>query len=101
MMFMFSECKLLSKLPDLSKWDTSKVSNFSYMFNECESLTYLPDISIWDNSESSRYINRCISLSFSFSFRISKSIKKISNDDFIVTIKVIRHPKDCINCTNI
>ena len=90
-------------MPDLSKWDTSKVCNFSYMFNECESLTYLPDISIWDNSTSSKYINRCISLSFSFSFKILNSTQasNCTNTSDLITIKVIRTPKDCINCTNI
>ena len=29
---MFSECKSLSSLPDISKWNTNNVTNMSYMF---------------------------------------------------------------------
>ena len=42
---MFSECSLLSLLPDISKWNTSNVNNMSGMFYECSSLSLLPDIS--------------------------------------------------------
>jgi len=101
MMFMFSECKLLSKLPDLSKWDTFKVTNFRYMFNGCESLTSLPDISIWENSERTRYINKCISLSFLFSFKISAYMKTTINSyNFLENVNIIRPSSNCINCTN-
>ena len=42
---IFNECTVLSVLPDISKWNTSNVTDISYMFNGCISLTYLPDIS--------------------------------------------------------
>ena len=40
---MFSYCKSLNSLPDISKWDTNKVTNMSNMFYNCESLKSLPD----------------------------------------------------------
>ena len=46
--YMFNECTSLKTLPDISKLDTSSVTNMGYMFNECASLTSLPDISKWD-----------------------------------------------------
>jgi surface protein len=38
-------------LPDISKWDTSKVLDLSYMFYNCYSLKSLPDISKWDTGK--------------------------------------------------
>ena len=37
-------------LPDISKWNTSKVTNMSDMFYKCSSLLSLPDISKWNTS---------------------------------------------------
>ena len=42
MQSMFSNCNNLTSL-DLSKWDTSKVTNMNYMFNSCYKLTSLID----------------------------------------------------------
>ena len=47
---MFSECSSLSSLPDISKWDTSKVINMSNIFSGCISLSSLPDISKWNTN---------------------------------------------------
>ena len=41
---MFEGCSLLSNLSDISKWNTSNVTNMSYMFHGCSSLLSLPDI---------------------------------------------------------
>ena len=38
MNFMFSGCSSLSSLPDISKWNTNKVTGMSFMFYECENL---------------------------------------------------------------
>ena len=35
---IFNGCVSLESLPDLSKWDTSKVKNMSNMFYGCKSL---------------------------------------------------------------
>jgi len=48
--FMFSGCKSLLSLSDISQWNTSTVTNMSNMFYGCKSLTSLPDISHWDTS---------------------------------------------------
>ena len=52
MSYMFSWCKSLasSSLLDISKWNTSNVTDMSYMFNGCESLSSLPNISKWNTS---------------------------------------------------
>ena len=47
---MFSGCKSLISLPDISKWNTSNVNNMRYMFSYCKSLKSLPDISKWNTS---------------------------------------------------
>ena len=47
---MFDVCSSLSSLPDISKWNTSKVENMSGIFNNCSSLSSLPDISKWNTS---------------------------------------------------
>ena len=47
---MFNECQLLFSLPDISKWNTSKIYNMSSIFRNCNSLSSLPDISKWNTS---------------------------------------------------
>ena len=47
---MFNECNSLTSLPDISKWNTSKVIYIFNMFCGCKSLSSLPDISKWDTS---------------------------------------------------
>ena len=47
---MFSNCKSLSSLPDISKWNTNNVNNMSEMFSGCSSLSSFPDISKWNIS---------------------------------------------------
>jgi len=43
-------CSSLLNIPDISKWNISKITNMSFMFYECSSLSSLPDISKWDIS---------------------------------------------------
>ena len=47
---MFSNCSLLEYLPDLSKWNTTNVTNMEGMFSNCSSLKSLPDISEWNTA---------------------------------------------------
>ena len=47
---IFEYCSELKEIPDLSKWDTSKVTYMNKMFAECKSLSSLPDLSIWNIS---------------------------------------------------
>ena len=51
MSYMFDECSSLTSIPDISKWNTNKVTNMRYMFCGCNSLKSFPDISRWNNSE--------------------------------------------------
>ena len=44
---MFQSCISLKSFPDISKWNTNKVTDMSCMFNECSELLFLPDISNW------------------------------------------------------
>ena len=46
---MFSYFRIQSAFPDISKWNTSNVTNISSMFSGI-SLSSLPDISKWDTS---------------------------------------------------
>ena len=42
---------LLTIIPDISKWDTSTVTDMSGLFKGCSLLKSLPDISNWNMSE--------------------------------------------------
>ena len=48
MSYMFHKCNNLLYIPDISKWDTSKIIDMSYLFYECSKIEYLPDISDWN-----------------------------------------------------
>ena len=48
---MLYECKSLSSLPDISKWDINDVADMSSMFYYCSSLSSLPDISKWNTNK--------------------------------------------------
>jgi len=45
---IFYECSSLSKLPDISNWNTTNVTIMNGLFYKCSSLTTLPDISNWN-----------------------------------------------------
>ena len=47
---MFSQCELLTTLPDISNWNTHNVIEMNNMFSKCKSLCSLPDISKWNTS---------------------------------------------------
>ena len=58
-------CESLLFLPNISKWNTSNVTNMSGMFSECKSLSFLPDISKWNTSNNTNMTSMfsgCISL---------------------------------------
>ena len=42
---MFRECSSLISLPDISKWDISKLNDITKIFYECKSLISMPNIS--------------------------------------------------------
>jgi len=85
MSYMFSCCKLLSSLPDISKWNTNNVTNMSYMFSNCRLLSLLPDISKWNTNNVAD-----MSLMFSFCRRLSSlpdiskwNTNKVSNMSYM------------------
>ena len=54
---VFSNCFSLKSLPDISKWNTENVIDFSCLFENCISLNKIPDISKW-NTNKLKTINR-------------------------------------------
>ena len=46
--YLFYGCKMIEKLPDISKWYTKDVKIMKFVFDQCISLKELPDISQWD-----------------------------------------------------
>ena len=44
---LFSGCKLLKSLPDISKWEKNNIINMDELFKDCQNLINIPDISIW------------------------------------------------------
>jgi len=50
MKYMFTNCKCLTDIPDISKWNTKNVEDMSHMFEGCDLLTELPDISKWNTN---------------------------------------------------
>ena len=57
MSYMFFKCSSLISLPDISPWNTEKVSNLSNLFNGCSLLISLPDISQWNTTNVSNMSN--------------------------------------------
>ena len=78
---MFNGCNLLNSLPDISKWDTNKVTDMSYMFYGCSSLSSLPDISKWDTKNVTNmsyifsYCSSLVSLPDISKWEINKSLE--------------------------
>ncbi len=48
MALIFEECSSLSKILDISKWNTENATDMNELFYKCTSLTSLPDISKWN-----------------------------------------------------
>ena len=42
---MFGNCKNLSSLPDISKWNTNNVTDMDNMFAGCNKLSHIPKLS--------------------------------------------------------
>ena len=47
MELMFYNCSSLSSIPDISKWNITKINYLSGIFLKCASLISIPDISRW------------------------------------------------------
>ena len=49
--YMFSVCKSLKYLPDISKWNIENVTNMQNIFEYCSALLSLPEISAWNTNK--------------------------------------------------
>jgi len=66
MSYLFEKCSKLSSLPDISKWNINNITNMKCLFNECSKLSSLPDISKWNTSnvtDMSYLFSKCSELS--------------------------------------
>ena len=64
---MFEKCKLLSSLPDISKWNSLEIFDMRYLFSNCISLVFIPNISKWNipiNARRDYMYQNCLSLSY-------------------------------------
>jgi len=89
---MFYNCTSLNSL-NMSKWNTSKVTDINGIFANCKKLDFesFSDISNWDTSN-------VIDMSFAFSNCESlKSLSKISNWNTSKVVKMNGMFKDCIH----
>ena len=50
MKYLFHGCSQLSSLPNIIKWNMSKVNNIDSMLYNCLSLVQLPDFSKWNDN---------------------------------------------------
>ena len=57
--YLFNGCSSLIEIPDISKWETSNITNMKAMFQNCSSISTMPDISNWN-------IEKVTDLSFLF-----------------------------------
>ena len=48
MQYMFSYCRSLESLPDISRWNINNLQNVRQIFFDCRSLTSLPDKTNWN-----------------------------------------------------
>ena len=80
---MFSGCKELTELPDISIWKTNNMKDISYLFYRCENLKDLPDISKWSFSspiiDMSCLFKECFSLNYYSEFSKYNIIIRKSN----------------------
>ena len=65
----FYDCASFAPGETLAKWDTSKVTNFSYCFARCDKLD--ADLSSWDVSSAEDF-NTCFGHNFEFNSDLSK-----------------------------
>ena len=82
---IFYKCKSLNELPNISKWDVSKVTNITGMFHDCEKLYKIPDISIWNTINLKEYNNIFDGCSLLSSF---PDLSKWNIDDYKFSLSV-------------
>ena len=77
---LFNNCISLTKMPNISNWETYSLKNINKIFYNCSSLLFLPDISNWNiskmishNDEKNDFYS-----SITSSFQISSSNNNLS-----------------------
>ena len=81
MSFLFEDCRSLQSLPDISKWKTDNVVLMTGMFYDCESLKSIPDILKWHISKNNYIGNifaQCKSLTIPFKYPFDINIEFIN-----------------------
>ena len=69
---MFYNCKSLSSIPDITKWNIKAKVDIKEMFQNCSSLTSIPDITKWkikkgkkpEPNKLDKLFSGCLSLPF-------------------------------------
>ena len=57
MIGLFFGCHSLISLPNISRWDTDNVFDFTDIFCDCKNLKFLPDLSRWNLERSENLFN--------------------------------------------
>ena len=70
---MLYGCSSLTRLPDISQWNTINVEDMSDLFYDCSSLSVLQDLSKWNlsnvNSKMNMFKNCPVSLNIPSKFK--------------------------------
>ena len=98
---LFSHCKFLSCLTDISNWNTQNDTNISFMFFNCKSLSSSPDISK-GNTENVIFMkgifSNCKLLTLKFDNGINESFSSLSNyDDGVNEVFVDKNIEEKLN----
>ena len=59
MSHLFYGLSYITNLPDISKWNTSNITDMNSMFSKCNNLSYLSDISKWNIKKMSKIYLIC------------------------------------------
>ena len=57
---MFIECYSLISLPDISKWQTSKLGEVNQIIGGCYSLISLPNLTKWEKTKIKDICHNCL-----------------------------------------
>ena len=74
---MFDRCNSLISLPNITKWNISKVTIINNIFYSCQSLISLPDISKWIITPFIIHKNSILENCFNSVNEIAKAKKKL------------------------
>ena len=90
MSHMFYGCTSLISLPDISKWNTNNVQNFSKLFYGSISLSYTPNLCNWNFLYQDNKINlfiECLSLIYEPKLFILKFKNNMDNTNQTIDLR--------------